>query len=431
MLPAWMALLASVALQAGAMRYAAGAYALVRYETNLPTLEPARTTSMEVGPFVGLEQQEPTLTYGMAYHPRLVTVADTPPPQILHQASLNAVWRTDPTFRLTANAFACYGTNDFSVPRPVTCGAWLDSPRGPVAGGGGTVSPPPGWTGIGSIGALGPPQPGVQPIPHVNELKYVNANATLGFESRVSERVTVSGNATYLTQGGADAPSRNVLPLQHSPSLWSSFEWAATRDDALATSLSGSYNTFLARAPDGTTAPRTDTWTAQALETWRHALDLQDRFRLGLGVGAIGDTLSRGRLAVRRASVVGEAGIDLGLLGEPSVQFSLGARVAPFVDFTTGRAYDRADAVATLAWPLPPDWRLEANFSAGVALEGVQHGQLTGTGRLSAIWTIDRGVLLTFGTSSLWQEAGPDFPASTFSDWTVFVGIGFRQLGPL
>lgn len=430
MLPAWMALLASVALQASAARYGAGAYVLVRYETNLPDLEPAKTTQFEVGPLVGLELEGPEFMLRMGYHPRLVTAASSPPPQVLHQSSLNAAWRTGPTFRLTANGYACYGTTDFSVPRPATCGAWAGPERVAPAVGSGTPSPAPTWTGIGGIGALGPPPPGVQPVPYLNEIKYLNANAALGFESRISGRVTLSGNASYLTQGGADAPSRNIVPLQHGPSFWSSLEWAATRDDALATSLSGSYYTFRVYAPDGTIVPRADTWTAQGLETWRHVLGLQDRFRLGLGVGATGDALSHARLAVRRTSVVGEAGIDLGL-GEPAVQLSLSARVAPFVDFITGLAYQRADAAATLVWPFPPDWRLEASFSGGVALEGIQHGQLTGTGRLAATWTIAQGVLLTFGTSSLLQEAGPDFPASTFRDWTVFAGIGFRQIGPL
>lgn len=421
MLSAWTALLASVAL-ASATRYGAGAYALVRYETNLPTLEPAKTTQLEVGPLIGLELEEPVFTIGTAYHPRLVATADSNPPQVLHQASLNAAWRTGPTFRLTANAYACYGTNDFSVPRPATCGGWAGPERTAAVPG-----LPPAWSSIGGIGALGPPPPGVQPVPYLHELKYVNANAVLGFVSRISQLVTISGNASYLAQGGADAPSRIIVPVQHGPSLWTSFEWAASRDDALATSLSGSYYSFRAYAPDGTVVPRADTWTAQALETWRHALGLQDRFRLGAGVGIIGDTLSQ---ALRRTSAVGEAGIDLGL-GESQVQLGLGARVAPFVDFVTGLAYQRADGVATLVWPLPPDWRLEASFSGGVALEGIQHGQVTATGRLTATWTIAQGVLLTFGTSSLLQEAGPDFSASTFRDWTVFAGIGFRQMGPL
>ena len=221
-----------------------------------------------------------------------------------------------------------------------------------------------------------------------------------------------------------------MLPLQRGPSFWLALDWAAAPDDVLTTTLSGSYYTFLDTAVPILIAPRTNTWVSQLSETWRRRLGPQSRLRLGLGIGTTGDAAEFPRLDVRRTSPVGEVGLEQDL-GQPAIQLRVSARVSPFVDYTSGMAYERADAVAGLWWPVHRDWRLEASFSAGVALEGVQHGQATGTGQLSATWTGAQVALITAGLSSLWQQAGPDYPASTFREWTVFIGAGFKAAGRL
>ncbi len=431
--PACAALVASLALQAGVTRYTAGAYTAERYFTTVDALAPLKTTALEVGPVVGLDHDAGTFTFSSTYFPRLVMVVDSPPPQLFNQASLSVGLRPGPRLRLTANAKGCYGTNDFRL-QLATCSGWAGGGSG-ASGATGTGGAGTGGTGAGGAGpggtGTGGASPGVQPIPQLPRFKYLNASGGIGFESRIAARVAASGSASFLVEGGADAPSRLVVPLKRGPSFWAALDWTPEPAEVLTTSLSGSYYTLLfdttVVAP---IVPRADTWIAQVSETWRHALGPQRRLRLGLGVGATGTAVEFPRLVVRNISPVGEVGIDLGF-GQPAVQLSLGARVTPFVDFTSGLAYERGDGFATLEWPLHREWRLEASVSAGVALEGAQRGQATGTGRLGATWALSQMAFITAGLGTLWQQAGPGYPASAFREWTFFFGAGFRQAGRL
>ncbi len=443
MLPAPAALVASLALQAGVTHYAVGAYTLGRYDTTPDALAPLKSSALELGPLVGLDYDDQTFTVGAAYFPRLVMAIDSPPPQFFNRASLDAALRPRPDLRLTVSASGCYGSNDFRLEYSASCSGWAGTgwPAGGVpanvdtgAGKTGTGGTGTGGTGTGGTGAggtgTGGPSPGISPIPQHAQLKYLSSTATLGVEHRISIRTGLSGAVSYLVQGGADTPSRIVLPLQRGPSFWLALDWSPAPEDVLATALSGSYYTFLETAVPILIAPRTNTWVSQLSETWRRRLGPLSRLRLGLGIGATGGATEFPRLDVRRTSPVGEVGFEQDL-GRPAIHLNVGARVAPFVDYTSGMAYERGEAVANLWWPVHRDWRLEASFSAGVALEGVQHGQATGTGRLSATWTVAQVALITAGLSSLWQQAGPDFPASTFREWTAFIGAGFKEVGRL
>jgi hypothetical protein len=89
------------------------------------------------------------------------------------------------------------------------------------------------------------------------------------------------------------------------------------------------------------------------------------------------------------------------------VQLNLALRAAPFVDFTSGLAYDRAEAFAGLGWPLARDWRLDASFSAGVALT-VRRSR---NDHRSAAAACGGSVRLSGGLSGLWQRAGADLPS--------------------
>lgn len=423
MLQAPAALLASLAL-AGVTRYAAGLSSVARYYTDVEAVQPLSATALELEPSLGLEHDERTSTLRVAYFPRLVMVAASPPPQFFNQASLGLALRPDPTLRLTGGASGCYGTNDFRVQYALACGA-----------------------------AALAPGAGPQPIPQVPTVKYMNASGALGFESRPAARIAVSGTLSYLVQGGADAPSRALLPLQRGPSFLAALEWAAGRDDALTTSVSGSYYAFLREAlAPGASEPATSAWISQVVEVWQHAVGRGGRLRLGLGVGVAGDANDLPRLVLRTTSAVGEVGFQQAFgrrederpppregdipgaapgRWAPEIVLNAGARVTPFVDFTSGLPYERAEASASLGWPLDQDWRLEASISAGVALDGVQRGQATATAQLAATWVATRWMRLSTGLNGLWQRAGADFPASSFRQVGFFLGATFAQGGQL
>jgi hypothetical protein len=407
MLPAPVALLASLAL-AGVTRYTASVSVLDRYYTDLEAIQPLSTTALEVGPSLGLEHEERTSTLRIAYFPRLVLIAASPPPQFLNQASLSLALQPDPTLRLSGSAGGCYGTANFRAQYALTCGS-------PALG-----------QGVGA---------GPQPIPQVSTVRYMSASGALGFESRPAARIAVSGTLSFLAQGGGDAPTRAVLPLQRGPSVLAALEGTAGRGDALTTSLAGSYYASLRGIPaPGVNDLATTAWVAQVLEVWQHAIGRRGRLRLGLGVGFVGDADDLPRLVLRTTSVVGEIGFQQAFAREDEArpfQLDIGARVAPFVDFTSGLAYERANASADLGCPFDQDWRFDASLSVGTALDGVQRGQATATAQLTATWVATRWVRLSTGLNGLWQRAGADFPASSFRQVGFFLGAEVTQLGQL
>jgi hypothetical protein len=412
MLSTYAALVAGCALQAGVTRYVASAYLEARSLATVENERTTTTTSLEADPRLELMYEEPTFDLGVAYFPRLLTALPADAWQFLNRGSLTSRIRATPTLVVPAAASASYGTYDFRLQNP----------------------------------AAGP----VQPVPSAPTVKYMSGSVSVGLESRSSERFRTGGVLSYLVEGGADAPARSTLPLHRGPTFSASLAWTASRDDVLTTALTGSYYAFLAGAvAPGAFVPRANAWTSQVLESWQHALGPQSTLRLAAGIGAAGNAIDFPRLVLRRALPVAEAGFQQGfvLSGRPGLeggrrpaeaetptpvlQLNVGARVGPFVDFTTGLAYERADASASFGWPVHRDWRLEAAFSAGIVMEGDQHGQVTGTGQLTTIWAATPWAQISAGLGGLWQRAGPDFPASTFRQWSVFLGATFRQGGQL
>ncbi len=420
MLPASAALVASLALQAGVTRWEASLYGLSRYTSSLDVLAPAGDTSVELGPRIALSHQERSLTLDGAYFPRLVMVVGYPPPQVFHRLSLNLALRLTQTFRLTSFATGCYGTNDFRLHATTTC---------PVAGGTGTR-----WIGTtGTARAPGTEEPGtgpIEPVPRVGTAKYMSVQAGLGFDSTVSRRVQLSGGASYLAQGGADAPTRSVLPLQRGPRASLLLDWTPAPDEMLTTMLAAAYYSFLVqRSAPAPPVPTLDAWLLQLSEEWRHRVGAQGLLHLVLGIASIGDALGYTRFGVQRTSPVAEAAFQQGL-GQPAVEIGLGARVSPFVDFTTGRAYDRGTGFASLGIPLARDLRLDAGFSVAVVLDGLQRGQVTGAGQVTIDWTAARWASLFFGLGGHWQQAGSrTLLASTFNRVSVFLGGRMWQQG--
>lgn len=424
MLPAPAALLASLAL-AGVTRYTASVSAVARYYTDQEVLQPIGTTVLELEPRLGLDHEGRTSVFRLAYYPRLLMAADSPPPQSLHQASSSLALQLEPGMRLSGAASGCYGTNDFRNQYGLTCGA-------------ASLAPAPGA--------------GPQPIPQTTTARYMSLSGALGLEWRTSASLALAGTLSYLVQGGADAPTRALLPLQRGPSFFLALDWTAGRVDSLVTSVSGSYYDFSrGTLPSLPSEVATTAWVGQAVETWQHQVGRQGRLRLGLGLGFTGNAAGFPRLVLRDTSVVAEA-VYLQAFGRPegreedrrasrtggglpgwtpAVVLAVGARMTPFVDFTSGLAYNRVDAFADLGCPLDLDWRLDASASAGVAIDGVQHGQATEAAHLAATWRAASWLQLSTGLSGVWQRAGAGLPASTIRQLSAFFRVTVLQGGEL
>lgn len=428
MLAASAALVASLALQAGVTRYDAGLYALTRYARGPNALDAMSYTLVELGPSAGLDHQERTLDLAIAYLPRLTMIVGRASPQILNRASLKLALQPSQGLAVTGDASACYGTYDFRLPSQGSCA---------VAGGTGTSliesgwsgSPGTGGAGAGAGGTGGPVIGQVEPVPQLATATYTSGLAGLGFESTVSRSIGVTGRMSYLVQGGADASTRRVLPLQRGPRLSAALDWAPSWADVLSTSLVGAYYTFLGGAAvAGNSAPLQDAWLAHLVEAWRHRTGPQGVLRLALGIGITGNAVELSRLVVRRVSPGAEVSYHQGL-GQPAVELGLGVRVVPFVDFTSGLSYDRGESTASLRWPLSRYLRGDVDFSAAAALDGIQRGQVTGAGQLAANWAAARWAEIFVGLGGQWQRAGPDFPTATYRQWSIFLGGRMRDAG--
>ncbi len=416
MLPAGAALFASLALQAGITRLEPSLDALLRYSTDLDTPAPLADSFVEITPRAALIHQEPGLLLGGAYFPHLVLQIGSPPPQILHRASFDLDLRSSPTFRLTSFARGCYGTNNFGLYSAAGC--QLPSGTGTRWTGG-------GWSGTIRPGDTGTGEPGtapVEPVPRIFTVRYMSALAGLGFDATLSRRLQVSGGASYLVQGGADAITRSILPLQFGPRLSALLEWDPEPGEQLTTMLAGGYYAFEVEAA----APRPDAWLLQLLEEWRHSVGSQSLLQLAVGIGAIGNAVDYARFTVQEHAPVAEAAFQQGL-GQPGIELGLGLRVAPFVDFRTTLAYERGTAFASLKLPLQRDLRLDASASVGRALDGLQRGEVTGAGQVTLAWLADRWLSFFVVVTSHWQQAGPLLATGTFNRAGVAVGCRMAE----
>lgn len=416
MLPAGAAQLASLALLAGVTRFDPSLDALLRYTTDLHRLEPIANSYVELVPRAALSQQEPTLLFDGAYLPRLVARIGSPSLQVLHRASLDLDLRSSPTFHVAGHAGGCYGTNDFALHSATSC---------QVASGTGTRWTEAGWSGTIRPGNAGTGEPGttpVEPVPGLFTARYMSALAGLGFDSTLSRRVQVSAGASYLVQGGADAVTRSVLPLQFGPRLTASLQWYPEPREQLTTMLAAGYYAFEVEAA----APRPDAWLLQLTQEWRHSLGPQSLLHVAAGAGAIGDAVDYGRFAVRESAPVAEAAFQQGL-GQPGLDLGAGARVAPYVDFTTTFAYERGTIFASMRLPLQRDLRLDASASVGRALDGLKRGEVTGAGQLTLAWLADRWLSVLVIVTSHWQQAAPLLATGSFDRWGVSVGCRMAE----
>jgi hypothetical protein len=336
-----------------------------------------------INPRIGLEYEERGLLFGMAYFPQIV-IGSTAALQYLHQAQFLTRVEMSPTLKVTFNAAGSYGTRNYTLQTPATPGPIQTLPSDLT----------PLYTyGLGSV-----------------ELDY-----------RGSELFRAAFTLSYIAQGGADADSRASLPLAYGPNFVGLLEWRVSKDDTLGIVPTVYYYNFLPGEP---------AWVAQLVGTWKRSLSPDASIRLGAGVGVAGQVLGFPALVLRSTSPIGDVVYAQTLRG-PDIRIGLSAHAGPFIDLTTGNAYQRADLAASVSIGVHRDWRLEGAFSGGLAMNGPQRGQLTSSSQAAAAWTPATWARLSFGVRGLTQTESPNIPGSAFQQVGTFFSVLLQNVGPL
>jgi hypothetical protein len=181
--------------------------------TPTPSGVPAAAVDVETAPEARLLLGSRRVRFTLAYTPRLTLwdVGAGTHPTALHAGAAHLEWQSHDA-RLSIDQAGAYGGVSFAY-----------------------VSLAPDAT----TGA--PPRVDVVPAPQI--IQYASSTTTLG--SRLTlRRWTIDTSLGYRLDGGADAPSRAVLPFQNGPFGDLKVDYAVTRRDHLVTTVAASEAAF-------------------------------------------------------------------------------------------------------------------------------------------------------------------------------------------
>lgn len=206
----------------------------------------------------------------------------------------------------------------------------------------------------------GPPQL----VPTTGRIRFASLVATAEVHGSPSPRTRLSVRPGVLVIGGADAPAREILPLQRGLTLEASAEWDATRRDLLSVLTTATRARFV---------PRSDAAHGRAGLRWRRALTAALRSRLAGGVSATWsdtpDAVTRG------AGPWAEAALGLAHGQRLEVEASLS--LEPNLDPVTGLVDRRLEGALRATLRTRPGWILRAGGGAawtGAAPSGFRLG---------------------------------------------------------
>lgn len=306
---------------------------------------------VEVVPSVRLDVRGRTLAFSASYDPRLLAtdLEEDGRVQVLHRAELAGTAYVTPVWRLRAAARGERGAREL-------------------------------------VQLVAPAAGGIDPVRTFSLLETEGGELALAAYGEPSPRWRLEASATGRIDGGADASSRALLPLQRTAIGTGALSWFATPRDALGVAGAASV-----AALEGGGRAR----IASGLATWRHALDRTWDLRLGAGA-AWSETDRAGQPGDSTRSAVGEAALA-GLGDEGRLRGQLAIRFAPAVHRLTGDVDQRTEASLDLEGAITPRLGVGGNAWGAFIPRAGEDRALLGGAAVRATWRVDRTLTLTGG----------------------------------
>ena len=388
-------------------RYDASARAELRPRSILPGDAATTRLSTDVEVTSQLRAQATAGRYGLSvlYGPRMLIreVQLDGQPQILHCVGLELGRTFQPYSRLFVSQSLSRGVTQFNL---------LSSPGVPGVSGPGS-SPP----------TTGAPAVSTRPIPIVRRIEYLESESLVGLDLRLDRRRLLSTRAGWYVSGGFGSVAEATLPLQAGPVLNSSLAFAASRSDALVTTLNANHASF----SSGERAT-----LVAASETWRHAYDHTGT--LAVSLGASGSRLEQPLQAGPTAGFFPTAGVEwsqrVPLKGH-RIEGTLGTSLQPTIDRFTGQVVQRLEGRFSSSWMAGQEWRFQARGSASnVVSSGPQQGDKIALLELGAGVPFSRNFGTEVGVRSAWQSSQV-FTLQNAYQWLAYVSLSAGSQGPL
>jgi len=350
--------------------------------TGTPT---ERLAEGELAPWLKAGLAWPGLELGADYRPQL-TLTDTGggTRALLHQGSLSVRWQADATWLLSA--LAAGKTGEINRYQLFNNG---------LASGDPTLL-----------------------FPAVASVGYRSFEATLGAGVTLGPRQRLQLSVAAADEGGATLEDQRWLPRQQRLHGLLGLEWDAGPHDVLVTMLDATVAEF-------STGPSVG--TAALTETWKHAASEAVRFWMGAGPAMSGQRFQ----AKTTTRILPSAELGLGFDGAAAkwpLKGTAALVLAPFVDRIAATAPERAGVTASLVATPTPNWRMEANGSATVVVEGPQKKDQAWGGSIQVGRSLGDFIELAVGVRGVMQKQ-PRFFITTL-DWSGFLSLEVHTRRP-
>jgi hypothetical protein len=350
-----------------------------RYRTTQATGTPAeRLAEGEVAPWLKAGLAWPGFDLAVDYRPQL-TLTDTGggTRALLHQGSLSGRWQADATWLVSALAAAKAGEiNRYQL--------------------------------FSSGLASGDP---TLLFPAVASVGYRSVEGTLGVGVTLGLRHRLQISVGAADEGGATLEDQRWLPRQQKLRGLLGLEWDAGPHDVLSTVLEGTVAQF-------STGPSVG--TAGLTETWKHAASESVRFWMGAGPALTAQRFHQKTTTRLLPSAEVGLGFD-GAAAKWPLKGTAALVLAPYVDRIAATAPERAGVTATLVATPTPHWRMEANGSATVVVEGPQKKDQAWGGSVQVGRSLGEFIELAVGVRGVMQKQ-PRFFTTTL-DWSAFLAL--------
>lgn len=243
-----------------------------------------------------------------------------------HVAAIEAAWAKEAIARLFVAEYFRYGAFDLS-----------------------TVNRP----GTGTVTML-PNVPALRQ--NTGTITELTTDSSAGFDFFLGKRLTLTTTGGFIYSGGADARSRESLPLYSAPRVNARLAWLATLRDTASAALGVQYIRFYQVPATATTPAREGAriFITELSASYQRQLAEQTGFDLTVGLTGMFGQLPNALNVLQSTAGVGPlvaASINHRATWRgQQVDLRADARVSPFVDRQGGTVYNRVEGGLGAAW---------------------------------------------------------------------------------